>query len=92
MLHSDRGYSIKPVSSVEELAGLLVHHVWSSATGFDLNGMMFVNTSSSPDALQEYAVSLSGRRVESITIGGSDASGMVTLINSVIADVASIRP
>ena len=93
MVHLDRHYTIKRVSTERELAELLVSHVWSSSTGFDLDGYLFLNASTSPDATQEYTVVRDGRRLESITIGVLDLNDAVLLITRVIrASKAEVVP
>lgn len=85
MSNQDLVHTIKQVSTVEELAGLLTQHVWSATSGFALDGTLFLNISTSPGVMQEYAVIQEGRRLESITIDGLDAEAAHALVVATLA-------
>ena len=57
MLHTRRRWAITHVESAEELAHKLTEcGAWTACTGFEFRGYLFLNDSTSPDAIQEYAV------------------------------------
>ena len=56
MMHSERVWSVKQVESGEELARMLTDTTWCGCTGFRLGNYVFLNDSTSPDALQEFAI------------------------------------
>jgi len=75
MYHETRRWSVQPVSSAEELADKLLNHSWCGCCGFEWDGFLWLNDSTSSDAAQEYAVvrklvdrSDEYRQVESITV------------------------
>ena len=74
MLHTRRRWAITDVTSADELARLLTEHTWTLCTGFAFRGYLFLNDSTSADAIQEYAVvkkdgpSREPRQVESWTV------------------------
>ncbi len=67
MLYPDRAHSIRVVESIETLVKLLTAYAWPLTAGFKFEAFLFLNDSTSLDAVQEYAVVLDGRAVESIT-------------------------
>jgi hypothetical protein len=78
MFHSDRVWCVSPIASAEELAHKLTQTTWCGCQGFELNGYLFLNDSTSADGAQEYAVLKrdggNGRpvQIESITFGWCD--------------------
>ncbi|MBM4005092.1 MAG: hypothetical protein FJ295_17690 [Planctomycetes bacterium] len=80
MLHSNRRWCVCPAASAEELACKLTGTSWCCCTGFELDGYWFLNDSTSPDGVQEFAVvKIDGRggrpvQVESITFGWCDTA------------------
>ena len=81
MLHANRAWCVSEVASVEELAKKLTETTWCCCTAFLVAGQpryVWLNDSTSPDGVQEYAVVKLkgadgwGRQIESITFGWSD--------------------
>ncbi len=59
MMHTKRRWSVTEVKSVEELARMLTETTWGCCHAFSIKGhpdYVWVNDSTSPDRLQEYAV------------------------------------
>jgi hypothetical protein len=73
MLHRDRAHSVTEVASIQVLAEKLTGQTWSLTSGFTFDGVLFLNDSTGQDAVQEYAVVVRGRQVESLsfTVGGT---------------------
>jgi hypothetical protein len=76
MMHEHRVFCLAMVATDDELAEKLIHHAWCRCAGFQLQtspDTLFLNDSTSPDGIQEYAVlrRLDGIwfQVESITFG-----------------------
>ena len=75
MFHSNRRWCIAKVNSAEELAKKLAETTWCCCTGFEFDGYLWLNDSTSPDGAQEFAVlKLNGpngkpAQIESITFG-----------------------
>lgn len=74
MLHRSRRWSLTLVASSHELATKLTEHTWTTCTGFECNGWLFLNDSTSADGAQEYAVVRrdsdgNARQYESVTFG-----------------------
>lgn len=75
MYHNQRRWCVRSVESADDLVDKLLRFSWCSCTGFELEGHLWLNDSTSPDALQEYAVVRKPttedgayRQVESITV------------------------
>ena len=70
MIYKKRRYGIVDVHNVEELAEKLTE-TWTLCTGFRLDGLLFLNDSTSEDGAQEYAVvrESDSIQLESITFG-----------------------
>src|SRR3954452_5417891 len=75
-MHDQRTWSVAPGASPENLAHKLTEYTWTTDTGFELDGYLFLNDSTGPDGAQEYAVVKRPRepgktylQVESITFG-----------------------
>lgn len=96
MIHLQRRYNVRDVSTPEELADELDGTTWCLCTGFRLEGFLFLNDSFSEDSAQEYAVIEFGRQVESITFSWCDRSQALTHIKDVLAgqhvDQGSVSP
>ncbi|MCA9073713.1 MAG: hypothetical protein KDA93_01680 [Planctomycetaceae bacterium] len=90
MLHTDRIWSVTPATSKEELARMLTDRVWCCCTGFELDSYLFLNDSTSPDGIQEYAIvhkhadGGSFLQLESITVGWCDEPQMLHYINAAL--------
>ena len=78
MFHHDRTWCVTSVASAEELAQKLTSIVWTCCTAFELGGYLWLNDSTSPDGVAEFAVlkrlTPDGPmlQVESITFGWCD--------------------
>ncbi len=86
MLHCDRVWCVTPATSQEALARQLIETTWCGCTGFELESYLFLNDSTSPDSLQEFAIlkrhedGQSFLQVESITVSRCDESQMLHYI------------
>jgi hypothetical protein len=74
MMHKRRRWMITRAKTPEQLARDLTEQTWTLCTGFELEGYLFLNDSTSEDGAQEYAIVLSlpdGTyvQIESITFG-----------------------
>lgn len=76
MLHAKRIWCVQQVASSEELAKWLAEHTMCCCCGFEFQGYLFLNDSTSADGAQEYAVCRkptcdgdSHMQIESITFG-----------------------
>ena len=58
MLHKSRAFQVVNAGSPEDLVAKFKGDVsvWCGCTGWRLNGWLWLNDSTSPDAIQEYAV------------------------------------
>lgn len=56
MFHQKRTWSITKVSTIDELARNLYENTWDTFTGFDLEGVLYLNDSFCENSAQEYAV------------------------------------
>lgn len=90
MWHKNRSFSVADVVTAEELAKKLTQYTWSLCNGFRLGELLFLNDSTSPDGLQEYAVvhEPTSIQVESITFGWCNCEQALELIREVQRDVA----
>ena len=90
MLHTDRVWCVTPATSKEELARELTDRIWFGCTGFEIEDYLFLNDSTSPDAIQEFAIvhrHADGRsylQLESITVGWCDEPQMLHYIESAL--------
>lgn len=86
MFHERRRWSIAHADSAEQLAHKLTEQTWTICSGFQFRGYLFLNDSTSEDALQEYAiVKLNGPQgrpvqVESCTMSWCDYAKAVRYI------------
>lgn len=87
MMHENRRWSVRQVDSIEELADLLLNHSWCLCQGFELEGQLWLNDATGPDAAQEYAVVSTPRpgadyyrQVESITVSWCNRAQLVAYI------------
>lgn len=89
MLHTNRVWCVSPVASIEELTQKLSEMSWCGCTGFELDGYLFLNDSTSPDAIQEFAfVKRNGddfRQVETITTSWCDQDQLLGYIRRTLA-------
>ena len=91
MFHSNRRWCISKLRSAEELAGKLTETIWCCCTGFELDGYLWLNDSTSSDGAQEYSVlKLNGPnakpvQIESITFGWCDEVTSLDYIKHTLA-------
>ena len=90
MYHDKRRWCVQPVESANELADKLLRFSWCCCTGFELEGFVWLNDSTSPDALQEYAVvrkptdgDETYRQVESITVSWCNRQQLLDLLAAI---------
>ena len=76
------------VGSTAELAELLTLFVWPPDAAFALGGTTLVNVSTSPGAIQEFAVVHGGRQVESITVGACSREALRRSLAGALATAA----
>lgn len=76
MLHTERTWSVTTITDPDELAEKLQRYSWCLCAGFRYKDTLWLNDSTSEDAIQEYAVvRLPGRdQVESITVSWCEGS------------------
>lgn len=69
MLHTTRRWNVITLGPLQ-LAHRLANNSWTLCTGFRCEGLLWLNDSTSEDAVQEYAVvrESDGKQIESITI------------------------
>ena len=89
MYHNHRRWSVQKVASADELADKLLDYNWCGCCGFELEGFLWLNDSTSPDALQEFAVVSRPtedcdefRQVESITVSWCNRQQLLEYIHS----------
>jgi len=96
MIHGKRTFHVGAVATPEELAEKLTGSTWTLCTGFELDGVLFLNDSFSEDSAQEYAVIEDGHQVESITFSWCDRPQAEQHIRTIIAgagvDMGPTRP
>ncbi|BAY59259.1 hypothetical protein NIES2135_61360 (plasmid) [Leptolyngbya boryana NIES-2135] len=72
MLHTHRVWHIKTVPTLEELVKALLKKNYVLCAGFRVGDLLFLNDSTSEDAIQEYAIVLNVdqafTQVESVTV------------------------
>lgn len=90
MYHHNRRWCVTPVESIHELVDKLLRYSWCCCAAFELDGHVWLNDSTSADALQEYAVVRRPteadpvfRQVESITVSWCDEPQLTELIESI---------
>lgn len=89
MLHQDRVWSVEIVNSIEELTMKLFETTWCGCTGFELQGYLWLNDSSSPDGAQEFGVIKQDGpdgpfcQIESITVSWCQLDELQALIEKV---------
>lgn len=88
MLHQDRVWTLTACAHAEQLAAKLKHHTWTLCTGFSYRGILWLNDSTSEDAVQEYAVQeyavvrlSSLKQIESITVSWCEEKQLIVYIN-----------
>jgi hypothetical protein len=84
MLYVSRRFSVVDVATAEDLAAILTDHTWCLCCGFRLVGadLLFLNDSTGPDGIQEYAVVRESSRsqIESVTFGWCDRGAALRYI------------
>jgi hypothetical protein len=89
MFHAKRVWCISPQESREELARLLTEHTWTLCTAFEIGHYLFLNDSTSEDAIVEFAVVKrlldSFVQVESITFGWCDYAKALDYVQRVLS-------
>ena len=84
MLHDNRVFNVADVATPEDLVVKFKGEVsvWCGCTGWRLNGWLWLNDSTSPDAFQEYAVVHEATMVqwESLTISWMSAEAIRNFI------------
>ena len=90
MFHPDRRFSIVSEEDAEELARKLTRQTWTSCTGFEHAGYLFLNDSTGPDGAQEYGIfkkepDPSGTlvQIESVTFSWMDAAEALQCIREI---------
>ena len=96
MYHENRRWCLQSIRSAEELAEQLLDYSWCCCCGFELEGFLWLNDSTSPDRAQEYAVvkrptddSKEFRQVESITVSWCDRQQLLKIIHQIHYGVKS---
>ena len=86
MLHKKRVWCIANATDAEALARDL-KRAWTLCTGFRLGGYLFLNDSTSEDAVQEYAVVREEdlKQVESITFGWCSLENALQYVQEAVA-------
>ena len=84
--HNKRVWCVANATDAETLARDL-KRTWTLCTGFRLGGYLFLNDSTSEDAVQEYAVvrERDGVQVESITFGWCSPEKALTYVQEAVA-------
>ncbi len=84
--HDQRVWCVANAADAETLARDL-RRTWTLCTGFRLGGYLFLNDSTSEDAIQEYAVVKEDTRmqIESVTFGWMDEANRLSFIHEVLA-------
>ena len=91
MLHHDRVWCVSPVATAEELARKLTETTWCGCTAFSLGDYLWLNDSTSPDALQEFAILKRDGglakpvQIESITFSWCDETRALEYIRDTLA-------
>ena len=90
MFNPDRRFSIVSEEDPEELARKLTRQTWTSCTGFEHAGYLFLNDSTGPDGAQEYAIfkkepDPSGKflQIEGVTFSWMDAAEALQVIREI---------
>ncbi|MCA9076563.1 MAG: hypothetical protein KDA93_16180 [Planctomycetaceae bacterium] len=90
MLHTRRVWCVNLAVSAEELARQLIETTWCLCTGFELEGRLFLNDSTSENALNEFAIvkrhedGRSFLQVESITVSWCDLPQMLHYVQATL--------
>lgn len=92
MIHDTRVYSVRVVSSAEELAELLTESSWTLCTGFELSGLVFLNDSFSEDGAQEWAVFRNSQQVESVTFSWCSKERAIEILQAILAGAGVESP
>jgi len=96
MMHKRRRWVIKKATTPKQLARDLTEQTWTLCTGFELEGYLFLNDSTSENGAQEYAVVLplpdgAYVQIESITFGWCSFERGLIHVKSIIAGAADQR-
>jgi len=92
MLHTDRVWCLYEVETASDLATMLTESSWCCCQAFQVIGhpdYMFLNDSTSPDRIQEYAVikceaPAGFKQIESITFGWCDQEKALRYIEATL--------
>jgi len=90
MLHKRRIWCVTSVESSDELAEKLTEYTWTSCTGFEHRGYLFLNDSTGPDGAQEYAIlrpsnDASWLQIESITFSWCNLDKAREYVSRIVA-------
>lgn len=82
MLHQHRIWCVSTVEDADELVTKLQSHTWCLCTGFRFGNTLWLNDSTSEDAIQEYAVvrATDGTQIESITVSWCEPDTLAQMI------------
>lgn len=90
-MHSKRVWCATQTESLDEITRRLKDHSWTLCTGFEIGGYLFLNDSTSEDAIQEYAVVKKPTasedayiQVESLTVSWCSPEKLCELIQQAI--------
>lgn len=74
MMHRNRRWMVTDMADASDLGYEISRVEWTLCTGFRCNGFLWLNDSTSEDAIQEYAVVRESdmAQIESITVGWCD--------------------
>lgn len=92
MMHTHRTWSLTTIEDPDELVNKLKRHTWCLCTGWRYKNTLWLNDSTSEDALQEYAVvRLPGRdQIESITVSWCEPDKLRAFIEEFAAEDPAI--
>lgn len=90
MYHNKRRWCVQKVGSADELADKLLGYDWCGCCGFELEEFLWLNDSTAPESVQEYAVLLKPTeefpdylQVESITVGWCNRQQLLEIIEGI---------
>lgn len=92
MLHERRPFHIRNVETPAELGVLLTTETHSTWQGFRCQGLLWLNDSTSMEAIQEYAVvrESTSEQLESITVSWCDADSIAQYHSDCLAPDAEV--
>lgn len=88
MMHHNRRYSVREVSTVEELTEKLTQADWCGCNAFKIGEFIFANDSTSADGAQEYGVIWDGKQIESLTVSWMSPEQFTEQVLNIIKDPA----